>query len=211
MKKSLGLVMFLACFLVASAGFAASVNVTNAAALNGSNWGLEVDSTGGGDAWVEDQSPSDETHFIARFWFDPNTFMLSEVPGDGESVRIFQGQEQSPSTAILRVYVIQRDNAGNPQYRVRVFARRDGNTGWAKSQGVVLGNAPRQIEVEWQAASAIGANDGFIRITRVDNGSFKEVTGIDSDERRIGRARLGIFTGGFGTGTLYLDEYESFR
>jgi len=70
--------------------------------------------------------------------------------------------------------------------------------------------------LEWQAASAPGANDGFLRMYKVTLSggavlkAWKE--GIDNDTRVVDSARLGLTSiPPAGTATLYMDSYESYR
>lgn len=68
------------------------------------------------------------------------------------------------------------------------------------------------MEVDWRAASAPGANDGGLTLW-VDDVQIVDLSGIDNDTRRIGRARLGAVAGvDNGTrSTYFFDEFESRR
>src|SRR5204862_5205006 len=65
----------------ATAGGGADLQVTGAAALDGTTAGLQVlvDDTSG--VYVEDDRPQDEDRYRARFYFDPNGF----DPGEAQS------------------------------------------------------------------------------------------------------------------------------
>jgi hypothetical protein len=46
------------------------------------------------------------------------------------------------------------------------------------------------LEIEWQASSAAGANDGLVRLW-LDGSLASEQTGLDNDTRRVAEAQLG--------------------
>jgi hypothetical protein len=68
------------------------------------------------------------------------------------------------------------------------------------------------IEVDWQAATAPGANNGRLDLW-INEVEVANLTGIDNDTRRIDRARLGPLAG-LDTGTrgnYFFDAFESRR
>lgn len=200
------LLVLCASFLCATDA-SAQMAVTTAAALEGT-YGLQA--THNGTVYVEDTTPAAETHFLARFWFDANDYLMSTVGSEGDTIRIFQAHDTTTGIAILRIYMVRRLSAGGGQvYRIRTYTRRDDGS-MARGENLSLANIPRHIELEWQASSAPGANDGFARLTRLDTGQTRETTGVDNDTYAIDLVRLGIF-GGDGSGTIYFDSYESFR
>lgn len=81
------------------------------------------------------------------------------------------------------------------------------NTAW-----FTLGDQPHSIELDWQAASAAGANNGQATLW-VDGVQVGSVTGVDNDTRRMEQASLGPVSGiDTGTqGTMYFDAFESRR
>ncbi len=61
--------------LLASTAGAASLGVETYAALNGTNYGLEITFDGTtAAAFVKDDTPAGETVYRAQFWFDVNTW-----------------------------------------------------------------------------------------------------------------------------------------
>jgi hypothetical protein len=72
-----------------------------------------------------------------------------------------------------------------------------------------LSVAAHSIEVDWQRASAPGANNGTLRVW-VDDVLKQTLTGIDNDQFGIDNVRLGALSlkGGAG-GALLFDEFES--
>lgn len=189
---------------------ATSLQVTAAAALEG-NFGLEIVRDGNtGFAYVEDRSPSQESCGTIRFRIDPNSVAMPN--STIEAILVGNGNDPGGGSAVFRVYLLRSTNG---TYRVRAFGRIDDGVGadWARTKSVTIGDAARQVQVEWCKATALGANDGFIRITRLDNGLTQEVTGIDSDERDWRRTKFGLVTSidpGI-VGSIYLDDFQSFR
>jgi len=191
--------------------FAANtIMVNGTAALEGS-FGLEVIQDGStNQTYVQDNSPSTEVCGKILFRIDPNSFPL--IPGQEQSVIHGQGSDPGGGTGVFRVNLVLSTGGS---YRIRAHARIDDNgpaADWARTNAVTIGDAPRQIQMDWCKATAPMANDGWIRITRVDNGAFEEVTGIDSDQRDWRRTKLGATQLVKPvTGSYYLDDFQAFR
>ena len=62
-----------------------------------------------------------------------------------------------------------------------------------------ISDASHFIEMDWRAATAVGANNGGLTLW-IDGTQQANLTGVDNDTRRIDRARLGALTG-MDTGT----------
>ena len=73
-------------------------------------------------------------------------------------------------------------------------------------------NAAHKIEIEWQAASAPGANDGVLTLW-LDGSQVGTVTTLDNDTRRVNAGQMGPVAGiDTGTrGTEYFDAFVSRR
>ena len=73
-------------------------------------------------------------------------------------------------------------------------------------------NSYHQIELDWRAASAVGANNGGLTLW-IDGVLKGDLNGADNDTLRIDRVRLGGVAGiDAGTrGTYYFDEFSSRR
>jgi hypothetical protein len=180
---------------------ASDLSVTAAAALVGSN-GLQAVIDDSVAIYVTDDTPSAEPRYHVRFYFDPNSIPMVS----GESHFIFQGYSGT-STLVLRVPF--RFSNGNYQLRA---ALRDDGTAWTNTSWFTISDAPHAIELDWQAASAAGVNDGALTLW-IDGVQKASLTGKDTDTRRIDRIRLGAATGiDAGTrGTYYFDAFESRR
>jgi hypothetical protein len=124
----------------------------------------------------------------------------------GDNHFIFYGYTGT-STAVLRVQV----RFSNPTYQIRAALRDDGST-WLNSNWFAISDAPHAIEVDWQAATATGANNGHLTLW-IDGTQRANLITVDNDTRRIDRIRLGAVAGlDTGTrGTYYFDAFESRR
>ena len=156
--------------------------------------------------YVWDDSAALEPRYRARFYIDPNSILM----GSSDIHTIFAGYPSSGSTnPVLRIQI--RKVTGAQPYQVQVGIRRDNNT-WVYSAWFGMTDAPHGIEIDWRAASAPGSNDG--RLTLWIDGSQKaDLTGIDNDQQRVDRVRLGAVDGlDPGTrGTYCFDAFVSRR
>jgi hypothetical protein len=124
----------------------------------------------------------------------------------GDTHFIFRGYSGT-STIALRVQF--RFSSG--VYQVRAGLVSDGST-WANSSWLTISDAPHAIELDWRAATGVGANNGGLTLW-LDGTQQANLVGVDNDTRRIDRARLGAVSGvDTGThGTYYFDAFESRR
>ena len=211
MRKSVicGICCLFAGLFVAVPAFAAnSLAVTSAAALEG-NFGLAITQDGSSNqVWVQDSSPNNETCAVIRFRIDPNGFGLP----DGKETTVAVGQGPNINNGGANVFRINLVRSTGGAYRMRAHARLDDGPGvpnWARTGSVTIGDAPRQIQVEWCA----GNGDGFIRVTRLDNNGMVEETGLVNQARDWRRTKFGLPTlvRPEATGTYYLDDFEAYR
>src|SRR5215210_1964758 len=93
--------------------------------------------------YVRDDSPNAETHYRARFYFDPNSITM--VSSDAHY--LFYGYS-GRSTVVLRVEF--RFAKGN--YQIRAALRNDSN-GWTSSSWFIIADALHFIEIDWHAAT----------------------------------------------------------
>ncbi len=204
---ALGLIGLLS---TASAYGAASLAVTNAAAMNGTTFGLAVSFNGvaGGPAYVQDATPNSEGTFSAFFWIDPGTMTASDALQHSHTVYSIHNPDDGVAVVRLDLY---RLSGGT--MRVRAACRLDDGT-YQRTTLITLGpvgaEPPREVQLEWGA----GAGTGFCRMTRFGGTNPSvEVTGLDNDTLSVRRARLGatFSIDANVTGTTFLDEYRSFR
>jgi hypothetical protein len=151
---------------------------------------------------VTDDHPTAEPRYRARFYFDPNSIAM--VAGDTHN--IFFGYSGT-STAVLRGAF--RFSSG--VYQIRFSLLNDSGT-WQNTSWFTISDAAHPIELDWRAATGVGANNGALTLW-IDGIQKANLTGVDNDTRRIDRVRLGAASGiDTGTrGTYYFDAFESRR
>jgi hypothetical protein len=177
-----------------------NLSVQPNAALVG-NLGLSVNIVNNTSMYLTDNTQNAETHYRARFYFDPNSIVMAS----GDAHNIFYAYSSSLSTALIRSACYYSSS----QYRINMQVRDDVGT-WFRTSAVVLSDAPHVIEIEWQAASAASANDGKFTFW-VDGTLVSSITGLDNDLRKLDTIRLGS-SAGIDTGTrgvYYLDAFDS--
>ncbi len=208
MKRSiqLALVVAAAFALGASAASAATIAVNAAAAMNGTNFGLEVNVDATAPAYVRDNTPNAETTYRGSFWLDPDSWSTGGVRA---SHVIFSGNGQG-GVAVLRVYLLQQPNG---KRRVRIYCKENSGV-FAKSSNITLGaigaEPPRKIDFEM----ITGAGTGSCSLTRSGGANPSvNLTNLTNDNWDIRSARLGaiVSVDSVSTGRYFLDEFESFR
>lgn len=157
--------------------------------------------------YVTDQRPEAEARYRFRFYFDPNAIAMTS----GDAHFIFYGY-QGTNTVVSRIEFRRL----NSSYQLRAAALNDppttGAATWRTTSFFTISDAPHFLEVDWQAATAPGANNGSLTFW-IDGVQRPSLTGLDNDTRRIDIARLGPI-GGIDTGTrgaYYFDAFESRR
>ena len=154
---------------------------------------------------VQDDSPTAEPRYRARFYFDPNGFDPGESIGQFRQ-KVFLALSEAPMKRLLSIML--RRMGG--QYAIGAQVRRDDDT-LAKTAFFPITDGPHAIEIDWQKATAPGASDGRFEMW-VDGTSVVTVTGLDNDERPVDFVRTGAISVKAGaSGTLYFDEFVSRR
>jgi len=187
-----------------------NLSVSPSAALIG-NYGMAVNITSNNGTGMEviSDHPGIETRYRARFYFDPNSIVMT----NGDAHPIFQGATYSAQSGnyTTNLQMEFRYNANLYQVRARSFDDLGGsqNTSW-----FTISDVSHYLEVDWASASAAGADDGHLTFW-VDGVEKQNLINIDNDTRRMDRARLGPFSQPLidpGTsGTYYFDAFESRR
>jgi hypothetical protein len=178
------------------------LSVSPSAALVGGQ-GLQAVIDDNNTIVIIDDSPTAETRYRARFYFDPNSIPM----GNNNAHLIFQGFSGSGNTQVLQLEL--RFQAGG--YQLRALLVNDAK-GWTSTNWIPIGDAPHAIELDWRAATAAGANNGGLTFW-IDGVQQADLTGVDNDTRRIDRVYLGAASGiDNGTrGAYYFDAFESRR
>ncbi len=177
------------------------LSVSISAALIGSQ-GMQAVIDDNNTIYVTDDTPNAEPRYRARFYFDPNSIPMA----NNDAHFIFKGFVDT-STEVLRVEF--RNSSGAFQIRAALV---DDGSNWTNTNWFTITDASHSIELDWQAATGAGANNGGLTLW-IDGTQQASLTAIDNDTRRIDRARLGALTGiDTGTrGTYYFDAFESRR
>jgi len=177
------------------------LGVSTAAALVGGN-GLQAVIDDNNSIYVTDDRPNAEPRYRARFYFDPNS--ISMISGDTHF--IFNGLDGT-STAVMRMDF--RRSSGTYQIRARIL---DDSSNWIDTTWFTISDGPHFIELDWQAATAAGANNGGLTLW-IDGVQQANLSGVNNDSWRIDRVRLGAVSGiDSGTrGAYYFDAFESRR
>jgi len=152
---------------------------------------------------VIDDSPAAETRYRVRFYFDPNSIPMAL----GNAHLLFQGFSDSGVVQVLQLE-LRFQSTG---YEVRALLLND-SKGWVSTNWFPISDAPHALELDWRAATAVGANNGGLTFW-IDGVQQADVIGVDNDTRRINQVRLGGASGiDTGTrGTYFFDAFESRR
>jgi subtilisin family serine protease/subtilisin-like proprotein convertase family protein len=176
-----------------------SVNAT-AALVGTRGMSILIDDTRA--LYVTDDTPAAEARYRARFRFDPNGVVLPNALAH----YIFYGY-QGTSTVVTRLEFRHYNGA----YQLRGSLRRDDNT-WRATSWYPISDAPHVVELDWQAATAPGANNGSLTLW-IDGAQKGPFGSIDNDAYRVDRIRLGAIAGlDAGTqGSYFFDAFKSTR
>jgi hypothetical protein len=180
---------------------AGDLSVSAAAALVGGQ-GMQAMIDDANTIYVTDDTPNAEMRYRARFYFDPNSITMAS----GDAHFIFKG---FMGTATDIVQVELRNSAGAYQIRAKLL---NDSAVFVVTNWFTISDAPHFIELDWRAATAVGANNGGLTFW-IDGVQQADLVGVDNDTGRIDRARLGALAGmDVGTsGTYYFDAFESRR
>jgi hypothetical protein len=165
--------------------------------------GLQAVVNDGNAVSVTDDQPTGERHYRARFYFDPNSITMAPT----DTHHLFFGYTGSGvAQPVVRIELLY-----NNGYHLRAALLDDGTT-WRNSLWLPIGDAVHSLELEWQAATAPGANNGLLNFW-IDGIRRASLGGVDNDTRRIECVRLGALAGidPSTRGIYYFDAFESRR
>ncbi len=154
-------------------------------AAHQSSYGLKalIDDTASIIAYYD--SPVLEDSYNLRFYFNPNSLSLA----NGKAHYIYDGVDASNGAKNVRLELLRENNA----YKLRVTARRDDGTSISSAK-YAISNDWHEVEVDWQAASSDGANDGSTGLW-IDDTQMETLSGLDNDTLPITELRLGAVSG----------------
>ena len=181
------------------------LSVTTQAALTGT-YGMQALIDDDNNIHVQDDTPSGENLYRARFSFDPHS--ISMASGDSHAIfTVYAPQGQYLLSAAKIAFGFNGSN-----YRVQAGVLCDVGYFCYVTPLVTISDAPHTIEIEWWAASGPGAEDAGLRLW-VDGEQQAEITGVDNDTQLIERVQLGATAGIEATtnGVEYFDDFASYR
>jgi len=152
--------------------------------------------------YVQDDTPTGELSYSARFVFDPNGITMAR--NDTHRIMVARNNQVD----VIRID-LRRSQAG--AYQLSASVRKDAGS-YLTTSWFTISDAPHTIEIAWRAASGAGLKDGSL-ILRV-NGAPKQILGgLDNDTLRVEQARLGPLQGldGRTFGTEFFDEFIATR
>jgi len=167
-----------------------------------------------GDAtatFLQDNSPSAESAYRARFYVNLRTLVMTDGTGF-DLFAAYDGADPTPPTvagnAVLRVSVGQA--SGKKQ--LTVAARLNGGTESSTLIPIVLADGWRSIEIDWAKATGSGTNNGHLNLW-VDGKVQTGLSGLNNDTETINYSRWGAVAGlDAGTsGSFRLDDFASQR
>lgn len=179
----------------ANSNNAGRLSVSTGAALQG-NYGLQAAFTNKTNMFVRNDSPTGETRYRARFYFNPNSISMAT----GDNITLFQGLDAGGTI----VFSIQF-NRSSTGYQLRARSYDSGLAAFVSTPYFTITNAVHTVEVDW-------GNDGHFTFW-IDGAQQANLTGINNSVYRIETVRLGAPTMAItGTsGTFYIDTFESRR
>ena len=180
------------------------LKVSTAAAIVGGR-GLQAFINDPTPMYVRDYSPANETHYRARFYFDPNSItMLSG------HVHVIFDAGTSPAFQIQLVCPSGNSCPNSSGYQLKAQVHNNGST-WTNGSYYTISDTVHSVEVDWTAA-APGTSNGTFNLW-IDGVLTEILSGISNDAQRVDQARLGPAYGlDDGTsGTEYFDAFESHR
>ena len=216
--------------LATSTAFAANSLVVNAgAALNATNFGLQVNLDGSNNnVFVESDHPNAETHYVARFFLCPNDLALTPnssvrigAIGDGtlgQHVILFLRRNIAPVTGndswLFNTWVSVSDATPNSYtFGTSIFIAT--NAAGAEDCSTTSA-AHRWLELEYTAGT--GADGQLAARRLVYNGSTlveKFVNSRSTANLHVDNIRIGALSGSGSNATAassyYFDEFESYR
>jgi hypothetical protein len=153
--------------------------------------------------FVTDNSPASEPRYRARFYLHPNSLPMAS--GNNFLVAVGRG----PTGAVALRLLLRWSGS---QYLLRTAVASDGGPFVVSPWTAISGTAWNAIEIDWRAATGLGANNGGLTLW-IDGVQKANLSQVDNDTHTIDRVQLGAVSGiDFGTrGTLYFDAFESRR
>lgn len=176
-------------------GTAARLSVTTTAAQAGT-YGMQASVSSGTSGYVQDNSPTAETSYHARFYFNPHSATMTTTP-----LSLFVGLNGSNGTVFT---VRLRKQSG--LYQVSALVTRANSATNTTVWYTVSGTTFTAIEIAWQS----GTSASFSLYT---GGTLRQtLTGLNTSAQLLETVRMGPQGSLSGvSGTMYFDSFVSTR
>jgi hypothetical protein len=182
----------------ATGGNAARISVTSGVAQAGT-YKMQAQIASGTSGYVQDNTPTADTTYHARFYFNPNGYTTGNG-GNPTAVTIFNGLNSANAT----IFQVQYRRSTGTGYQVRLSVIRAGgttNTNWY----TINNNAWNAIEIDWSSAASA-------TIRFYTGGTLRQtLTGLNTSANLLDTIRLGPQGATPNTGTVLLDSFASTR
>ncbi len=189
----------------ANATSGGDLTVNGSSGLNSTSLGLEAVVNDVNPIYVEDDTPTNENRYRARFYFDPRNF----DPGEAQAhlrTRILIAFEENPTRRLATI--VLRRQAG--VYAIMGRCRLDDDT-LADTPFFTITDAPHAIELDWRQSTTPSANDGRFELF-IDGLSKSVLSTLDNNLSTVDFARMGGLSLKSGSGgTMVFDEFVSRR
>jgi hypothetical protein len=180
------------------------LNVGGSGAMAGTLGGLQAFVNDTNALFVQDDTPSAENRYRARFYFDPNGF----DPGESQShfrMRILIAFDDS-GFRVITLVLKRQAGAYSVEGRVRLNDGTRADTGFFP-----IADGPHFFEVDWIRSAGPGIANGLFTL-RIDNVAVSTLVDLDNDSIPVDFVRMGALSIKTGAaGTLFYDQFESRR
>lgn len=198
--------------LAAPAAADTTLSVSNVAPLAGS---FSMRTTfspplSGALAYVQDNSPENETVYSASFKLNSDDPALAANWANATSQQIFVGREDTTNQISLRVNLYRNAVGAAQPFALHVFMVNDAGAFISPRTAVNTNPGTHEYTVEWHAGT--GAGDGFVKVFR-DGDCRKRADNQDNDTRQIDYVQLGKPGAQQNAlaGFIAFDDFASFR
>ena len=144
---------------------------------------MQVQVSGAAPAYVEDDSPTAERRYRARFYVNAGALTLAS----GDELELFSAY----ATGGARELSVLLGRSGT-QNRLRLAVRRDDGVYVETAPGseIALPREWHTVEIDWKAATSPSASDGSVAVW-LDGQIRAGLAGIDNDQAQVGLVRWG--------------------
>ncbi|MEK6222752.1 MAG: hypothetical protein N2D54_10955, partial [Chloroflexota bacterium] len=151
--------------------------------------------------FVKDTSPTADKRYHARFYIDINALSMNKH----NNFKLFQGKMGTKAV----FYILLRKYDG--KYWLRGKLRNDAGN-YQQTKWTILPKTSKAVEIDWQAATSDGADNGFLKIYINDVLKVKKMK-VDNDLSSIKSVQLGVvqqIKPAYSiSGKFYLDHFAS--